>query len=105
MWIQKHSRHFHSLEYSLNVKIRIGVVDIHSDIIESPQKIRDEIMVASKILGDPSLVEINPDCGLRTRKPEIAYAKLQNMVKGADIARKKIRRMSSIDIPRQVIPS
>ncbi|MDN5846486.1 MAG: hypothetical protein L0H53_09465 [Candidatus Nitrosocosmicus sp.] len=76
-------------EYGLNVKIGIGVVDIHSDIIESPEKIRDEIRVASKILGNPSLVEINPDCGLRTRKPEIAYAKLQNMVKGADLARRE----------------
>lgn len=74
-------------EYGMKAKIGIGVVDIHSDVIESPEKIRDEIMVASKILGDPSLVEVNPDCGLRTRKPEIAYAKLQNMVKGAELAR------------------
>jgi 5-methyltetrahydropteroyltriglutamate--homocysteine methyltransferase len=74
-------------EYGMKAKIGIGVVDIHSDVIESPEKIRDEIMVASKILGDPSLVEVNPDCGLRTRKPEIAYTKLQNMVKGAELAR------------------
>jgi 5-methyltetrahydropteroyltriglutamate--homocysteine methyltransferase len=74
-------------EHRMKAKIGIGVVDIHSDAIESPEKIRDEIMVASKILGDPSLVEVNPDCGLRTRKPEIAYAKLQNMVKGAELAR------------------
>lgn len=71
----------------MKAKIGIGVVDIHSVMIESPEKIRDEIMVASKILDDPSLVEVNPDCGLRTRKPEIAYAKLQNMVKGAELAR------------------
>lgn len=74
-------------KYGMKAKIGIGVVDIHSDMIESPEKIRDEIMVASKILDDPSLVEVNPDCGLRTRKPEIAYAKLKNMVKGAGLAR------------------
>jgi 5-methyltetrahydropteroyltriglutamate--homocysteine methyltransferase len=75
-------------EYSMKAKIGIGVVDIHSDNIDSPEKIRDEILIASKILGDPSLVEVNPDCGLRTRKPEIANAKLRNMVKGAELARK-----------------
>ncbi len=76
-------------EHGMNAKIGVGVVDIHSDAIESPEKIRDEIMVVSKILGDPSLVEVNPDCGLRTRRPEIAYAKLQNMVKGAELARRE----------------
>lgn len=76
-------------EHGMKAKIGVGVVDIHSDAIESPEKIRDEIMVVSKILGDPSLVEVNPDCGLRTRRPEIAYAKLQNMVKGAELARKE----------------
>lgn len=75
-------------EYGMRAKIGIGVIDMHSDEIESPEKVRDEILVASKILGDPSLVEVNPDCGLRTRKPEIAYSKLQNMVKGAELARK-----------------
>jgi 5-methyltetrahydropteroyltriglutamate--homocysteine methyltransferase len=74
-------------EYGMKAKIGIGVVDIHSDMLESPEKIRDEIMVASKILGDPSLVEVNPDCGLRTRNPEVAYAKLGNMVRGAELAR------------------
>jgi len=76
-------------EYRMKAKIGIGVVDIHSDVIESPEKIRDELLVASKILGDPSLVEVNPDCGLRTRKPEIAYKKLENMVKGEELARKE----------------
>jgi 5-methyltetrahydropteroyltriglutamate--homocysteine methyltransferase len=71
----------------MKAKIGIGVVDIHSDMLESPEKIRDEIMVASKILGDPSLVEVNPDCGLRTRNPEVAYAKLGNMVRGTELAR------------------
>jgi 5-methyltetrahydropteroyltriglutamate--homocysteine methyltransferase len=75
-------------EHSMTAKIGIGVIDIHSDEIESPEKIRDEILVASKILGNPSLVEVNPDCGLRTRRPEVAYVKLQNMVKGAEMARK-----------------
>lgn len=41
----------------MKAKIGIGVVDIHSVMIESPEKIRDEIMVASKILDDPSLLK------------------------------------------------
>jgi 5-methyltetrahydropteroyltriglutamate--homocysteine methyltransferase len=74
-------------EYGMKAKIGLGVVDIHSDIIETPEKVRDEILVASKIIGDPSLIEVNPDCGLRTRTPEIAYQKLKTMVQGAKLAR------------------
>ncbi|MDE1856823.1 MAG: hypothetical protein KGH98_01925 [Candidatus Micrarchaeota archaeon] len=76
-------------EYGIKAKIGVGVVDIHTDAIESPEKIRDDILMAAKMLGDPSLVSVNPDCGLRTRRPEIAYAKLCSMVKGAELARRE----------------
>jgi 5-methyltetrahydropteroyltriglutamate--homocysteine methyltransferase len=79
-------------EYGMKAKIGIGVVDIHSDVIETPEKIRDEILIASKVMGDPSLIEVNPDCGLRTRSAEIAHAKLKSMVHGAKLARTNFGR-------------
>lgn len=74
-------------EYGMKAKIGVGVIDIHSDLIETPQVVRDRILYAAKILGDPALVQVNPDCGLRTRRWNVAFAKLCSMTEGAALAR------------------
>jgi len=38
-------------------------------------------------VGDPAKIWANPDCGLRTRSWDVALAKLQSVVKGAELAR------------------
>ncbi|MEO0293218.1 MAG: hypothetical protein ABIN61_03220 [candidate division WOR-3 bacterium] len=76
-------------KYSDNKEIGLGVLDVHSDKIEPPELIRDRILKAAKIL-DPEQIYVNPDCGLRTRSWKVAFKKLENMVKGAALARKKI---------------
>lgn len=80
----------------------VGVVHVHDftgnadedagrlvgrDLIESPELVRDRLLYASKIVGDPAKVWVNPDCGLRTRTWDIALAKLSSAVKGAQLAR------------------
>jgi len=74
-------------EFNDKREVGLGVADVHSDQIESPELIKDRIEYASKILGDPRRIYVNPDCGLRTRSWDIAYAKLSNISKGADLAR------------------
>lgn len=74
-------------EYGIRANIGIGVIDIHSDLIETPQVIRDRILYASKVLGDEALIQVNPDCGLRTRRWDVAFPKLCNMVEGTMLAR------------------
>jgi 5-methyltetrahydropteroyltriglutamate--homocysteine methyltransferase len=74
-------------EYSMKAKVGVGVIDIHSDLIETPQVVRDRILYAAKALGDPAKVQVNPDCGLRTRRWHVAFAKLCNMAEGAALAR------------------
>lgn len=74
-------------EYGMPVNVGVGVVDIHSDLIESPDVIKDRLLYAAKLVGDPKRVQANPDCGLRTRQWDVAYAKLENLVKGAALAR------------------
>lgn len=64
----------------------LGVLDVHTDRIESPQLIRDRILYACKILKDPTRLMIAPDCGLRTRTWEVAFEKLRNMVEGRNLA-------------------
>ncbi|MFH1258001.1 MAG: hypothetical protein V1658_03620, partial [Candidatus Micrarchaeota archaeon] len=79
-------------EYKMDVNVGVGVVDIHSNVIESPEVIRDRLLYATKLVGDPARVQVNPDCGLRTRQWPVAYEKLVNMVKGAELARKEFER-------------
>jgi len=77
-------------EFSDAREIGLGVADVHVDRVESPELVRDRIEYASKILGNPERIFVNPDCGLRTRSWDVAYAKLSNITKGAELARKAL---------------
>ena len=77
-------------EFGDDREIGLGVADVHVDSVESPELVRDRIKYACKILGNPERVYVNPDCGLRTRSWDIAYAKLCNIAKGAELARKAL---------------
>jgi 5-methyltetrahydropteroyltriglutamate--homocysteine methyltransferase len=74
-------------EYGDHRQVGLGVLDVHRNDIETPQKVAERIERSAKILGDPSRIWVNPDCGLRTRSLQIAYQKLENMVEGARLAR------------------
>ncbi len=77
------------IEYGYDGEIGLGVIDVHTDAIESPELIRDRILYAAKFV-DPEKIVVNPDCGLRTRRREIAFKKLENMVKGVELAEKEL---------------
>jgi 5-methyltetrahydropteroyltriglutamate--homocysteine methyltransferase len=65
----------------------IGVLDIHSDFIESPELVRDRVLYAVEVFGDAERIHVTPDCGLRTRTWDVAFAKLRNMVEGTRLAK------------------
>ncbi|MBI3975533.1 MAG: hypothetical protein HY334_03990 [Armatimonadetes bacterium] len=71
--------------------IGLGVLDVHSDVIETPEEVKTKILQAVEILGGPERIWVNPDCGLRTRTWDVAFAKLQNMVEGARLAREAVQ--------------
>lgn len=90
------------VENGFDGEFGVGVVHVHDftgdadpkagrvverNIIESPELVRDRLLYASKIVGDPAKIWVNPDCGLRTRTWDVALAKLANIVKGAQLAR------------------
>ncbi len=77
-------------EFGDDREIGLGVADVHVDEIEPPKLIQDRINYATKILGNPERVYVNPDCGLRTRSWDVAYAKLSSIVKGAELARQSL---------------
>jgi 5-methyltetrahydropteroyltriglutamate--homocysteine methyltransferase len=66
--------------------VGLGVLDIHSDFVEPAELVRDRILYAIEVLGDPERIQVNPDCGLRTRSWEVVYEKLANMVQGTRLA-------------------
>ena len=90
------------VEKGFDGEFGVGVVHVHDftgdadpkagrvverNIIESPELVRDRLLYASKIVGDPAKIWVNPDCGLRTRTWDVALSKLANLVKGAQLAR------------------
>ena len=106
----KHREGYRDLEYFIqngyDGEFGVGVVHVHDfsghvpagsgkeagrNILESPELVRDRILYASKVVGDPAKIWANPDCGLRTRTWDVTLAKLISTVKGAELAREASR--------------
>lgn len=64
--------------------VGLGVLDVHTNFIEPVELIRDRILYALEILQDPQRIYVAPDCGLRTRTWDVAFAKLRNMVEAVE---------------------
>jgi 5-methyltetrahydropteroyltriglutamate--homocysteine methyltransferase len=76
--------------------VGLGVLDIHSDFVEPAELVRDRILYAVDVLRDPERVQVNPDCGLRTRSWDVVYEKLANMVQGTRLAEEVLNRSSAV---------
>lgn len=74
------------VEHGAPFDVGLGVLDVHTDRIETPELVRDRILYAARILG-PERIQVNPDCGLRTRRWDVVAAKLAAMVEGTRLAR------------------
>jgi 5-methyltetrahydropteroyltriglutamate--homocysteine methyltransferase len=70
----------------------LGVLDIHTDFVEPPELVRDRILYAVDVFGDPARIHVCPDCGLRTRSWDVAYDKLRAMVEGTRLAEEALNR-------------
>jgi 5-methyltetrahydropteroyltriglutamate--homocysteine methyltransferase len=77
-------------DLSYQPSLGVGVLDIHSDFIEPPELVRDRVLYAVQVFGDPSRIQVTPDCGLRTRSWDVAYRKLVNMVEGTRLAKRDL---------------
>ena len=77
-------------------EIGLGVLDVHRHDIDTKEKIKRGIKKALEILA-PEKIYVDPDCGLKTRTPEEAFAKLKVMVE----ARNEVRKELQMDPVRQ----
>jgi 5-methyltetrahydropteroyltriglutamate--homocysteine methyltransferase len=75
--------------------VGLGVLDIHSDFVEPAELVRDRILYAVDVLKDPARIQVNPDCGLRTRTWDVVYEKLCSMVEGTRLAEEVLNRTSA----------
>jgi len=64
--------------------IGLGVVDVKTTVIETPDEIARRIEHAEKVLGAGRVTCINPDCGFWMLKRSVTDRKLQALVKGRD---------------------
>ena len=73
-----------------------GVVDVKTNIIDHPKTIADRIERVANAVDDSTPLVAAPDCGFGTQAglgmvdPEIAWAKLEALVEGADLANERI---------------
>jgi 5-methyltetrahydropteroyltriglutamate--homocysteine methyltransferase len=67
------------------------VIHVHTDTLPSVETVRDRILFAAQATRlDPAKLYVNPDCGLRTRSPEVAHSMLSLLVAGAQAAREEL---------------
>ncbi|MEO6362060.1 MAG: methionine synthase [Caldimonas sp.] len=68
--------------------VMVGVIDVASDVIETPEQIAETIGTALRYVGRDRLVACT-NCGLAPMRREVAEAKLAALAQGAALARKR----------------
>ncbi len=74
-------------------EIGLGVIDITQEkqkqnLIETPEQIRDRIILAANVLKHPELIYVAPDCGLRQLTLERSLRLYDVMLQGTELARR-----------------
>ena len=72
-----------------NKTILLGVLDLSTSEVETPQLVADRINRALPYV-DPQRLIIAPDCGLKYLSRDVAFGKLAAMVEGARLVRAQI---------------
>jgi 5-methyltetrahydropteroyltriglutamate--homocysteine methyltransferase len=70
-------------------EIAWGVIDVHTHVVEEVEQVVAGIRKGLEVLP-PERLYIDPDCGLKTRTPEEAEAKLRVMMEGVRVVRKDL---------------
>jgi 5-methyltetrahydropteroyltriglutamate--homocysteine methyltransferase len=82
-------RGYSELEYFKDVRpgigIGLGVVDIKSTVIETPEMIASRVEQAVTVLGENRIRYIHPDCGFWMLKRSIADAKIRALTAGRNL--------------------
>lgn len=72
-------------EIDPNVRLGFGVVDIKTNVVETPEQIARKLEEATRVLGEDRIAYINPDCGFWMLKRSVADRKIRALVLGRDL--------------------
>jgi 5-methyltetrahydropteroyltriglutamate--homocysteine methyltransferase len=75
-------------------KIMLGVLDLSTSEVESPELVAERIRRALPHIKAEDLI-IAPDCGLKYLPRDAAFGKLKSMVAGAQLVRKQLQNAVS----------
>ncbi len=67
------------------IRFGIGVVDVKTTLVESPEEIARRIEKAARVLGASRIAYVNPDCGFWMLPRSVADAKMRALVRGRDL--------------------
>ena len=68
-----------------SVRIGIGVIDIKSNVVETPDEIASDIEAAARLIGSERIACVHPDCGFWMLQRSVADRKIEALVKGRDL--------------------
>ena len=72
-----------------------GVYDVHSPRVPDTAELTDQLQTILTVL-QPDRVWVNPDCGLKTRKPEEVWPALEHMVEAAQEVRSSLTQSGPV---------
>ena len=75
-----------------NKTIMLGVLDLSTEQVETPELIAERINRALPYV-DPQRLIVAPDCGLKYLPRDVAFGKLKAMVDGARLVRAQLERV------------
>jgi len=87
------NRHMNGVEFLKNCPknkgVQVGVLDIRTSMVETPDAIADRVRTTLKALS-PEQVTLSTDCGMKPLARMVAKLKLKALAEGAAIVRKEI---------------
>ena len=79
----------HLLELLEGKDILVGVIDVASDTVETPEDVAGVVAAAAKHVPKQR-IQLCTNCGMAPMRRDVAYAKLAAMAKGAVLARQRL---------------
>jgi 5-methyltetrahydropteroyltriglutamate--homocysteine methyltransferase len=75
--------------------IMLGVISLGDPAVETPEKVASRIRRALPVVAAERLM-IAPDCGMKYLPREVAFGKLQAMVRGTEIVRRELGQAGTL---------
>jgi 5-methyltetrahydropteroyltriglutamate--homocysteine methyltransferase len=67
----------------------VGVLDLSSEVAETPAEVAARITAALNYIPAERL-QVGPDCGMKYLPRDVAFAKLRALVEGARLVRERL---------------